>query len=71
VVLDLAMPTLGGHDVFLRLRGINPDVRAVVASGFSLDGEAQAVLDAGARAFVQKPFDRQALARAIAQACAS
>jgi PAS domain S-box-containing protein len=65
VILDMVMPRMGGRDLFLAMRAINPGIRAVLSSGFSLDGEAQAILDAGVRAFVQKPFDRAALARTL------
>jgi len=33
-----------------------PDLKVLVCSGYSIDGPAQAILDAGAEAFIQKPF---------------
>ncbi|MCK6488361.1 MAG: PAS domain S-box protein [Planctomycetes bacterium] len=65
VILDMVMPRMGGRDLFLAMRAVNPGIRAVLSSGFSLDGEAQAILDAGVRAFVQKPFDRATLAHTL------
>ena len=65
------MPKMNGRDTFLALRRINPKVKALLASGHSLDGEAQAVLDEGALGFVPKPFEQTELARKVAEALAS
>ena len=65
VLLDIAMPKMGGYDCFTRLKAINPSVKAIVLSGYSIDGEAQRILDQGALAFIQKPFDLQGLTKAI------
>ena len=56
VVLDMVMPEMGGHDAFLAMKEINPDVKALLSSGYSLAGEARAILDAGVLDFVGKPF---------------
>ena len=71
VILDMVMPKMNGRDTFLALRRINPKVKALLASGHSLDGEAQAVLDEGALGFVPKPFEQTELARKVAEALAS
>jgi CheY-like chemotaxis protein len=65
VILDLVMPMMGGRETFAALRQINPDVRALIATGYSLDGDAQSVLDEGAMGFVQKPFGRSELTKKI------
>jgi CheY-like chemotaxis protein len=69
VVLDMVMPLLDGKSTFYALRRINPNVRVVLASGYSIDGEAQSLLDQGVAAFLQKPFRLGTLADALA--CAS
>ena len=56
VILDLVMPEMSGRDVFLALQKVNPAVRAILVTGFSLNGEAQSILDEGAKGFLQKPF---------------
>jgi PAS domain S-box-containing protein len=66
VILDFVMPEMGGKETFTRLREINPSVAVIIASGYSLEGEVQAVLDEGARDFIQKPFRAAVLARKIA-----
>lgn len=65
VLLDLVMPELSGFDTYLELRRINPDVVVIVTSGYSLEGDVQAVLDAGANGFLPKPFRTADLARKI------
>ena len=66
VILDLIMPRMSGKDTFLAMKEINPDVKVLLASGFSIDGEAQGVMDMGAVGFIQKPFEMNELSKGIA-----
>ncbi len=70
IILDLVMPEMNGRDCFRALKAIDPEVRVLLESGYSLDGEAQAILADGARAFIQKPFRRDELLRRMADAMA-
>ncbi len=56
VILDLIMPKLSGHETFRALRTINPDVKVLLCSGYSLSEQAQEILEEGAAGFLQKPF---------------
>ncbi len=56
VVLDMVMPLLDGKSVYYALRQINPEVQVILASGYSIDGAIQSLLDEGVRRFIQKPF---------------
>ncbi len=56
VILDLIMPEMSGTETFDRLKRIDPAVRVLLSSGYSLEGEAQALLDRGCDGFIQKPF---------------
>lgn len=56
VILDMVMPDMGGGLTFDRLKDIDPDVRVLLSSGYSIDGEASEILDRGCRGFIQKPF---------------
>jgi PAS domain S-box-containing protein len=56
VILDLFMPEMGGKECLRALLQIDPKVRALVASGFTQNGEIRDVLDSGAKGFVGKPF---------------
>jgi len=68
VILDIVMPKMGGADAFTALRAIDPGVKVLVSSGYSIDGEARTLLDAGALGFLQKPFNRAELTRKVAEA---
>lgn len=65
VLLDMVMPHMNGREVFQRLRDINPGVRIVVSSGYSHDRDADYLLEQGAVGFVQKPYRRPDLLRAV------
>jgi len=36
VILDMVMPEMNGRETFLAMRRINPDIRALLSSGYSL-----------------------------------
>jgi PAS domain S-box-containing protein len=56
VILDMIMPGMSGGDTFDRLKSIDPGVRVVLSSGYSIDGDAKAIMDRGVISFLQKPF---------------
>ena len=56
VVLDMIMPGLSGGETYDGLRAINPEVKVLLSSGYSLDGQAAEILDRGCNGFIQKPF---------------
>ena len=65
VILDLIMPGMGGSRCLEELVRMNPEVRVIVASGLVADGYRQEVLDAGARDFLQKPYEMNELVRRV------
>jgi PAS domain S-box-containing protein len=65
VILDLVMPEMSGKDTFRHLQQINPGIIAILTSGYTLDGEVQSILDAGAKGFLQKPFRAAELSRKL------
>ncbi len=65
VVLDMIMPALSGKDTYERLKQINPDVKVLLASGYTLEGQAKEILDSGCNAFIQKPFKIEQLSTMI------
>ncbi len=67
VILDMIMPQMGGRDTFDRLRQINPKVKVLLSSGYSIDGQATSILDRGCNGFIQKPFTVNVLAKKIRQ----
>ncbi len=56
VLSDIGLPVLGGHDVFKKIREINPEAKVIFASGF-FDPETKSELfKAGLKEFIQKPY---------------
>ncbi len=56
VVLDMKMPKMDGRVAFHELRKVNPTAKVILASGYSVDVMVKECLDAGAVAFLSKPF---------------
>jgi len=65
VLLDIIMPNMKGGEVFDRLKKINPDIKVLLSSGYSIDGEASQILERGCSGFIQKPFDMNQLSKNI------
>jgi len=65
VLLDMAMPEIGGGEVFDRIRKINPAVKVLLLSGYSRDGEADEILNRGCSGFIQKPFNIMELSKKL------
>lgn len=68
IVLDYMLPDINGNVVCKRIRE-NPrlaDTKVVVVSGVVNQQEIQGLMDAGASAFVKKPFNIEALMARIA-----
>lgn len=57
VILDMIMPGMGGGETFDKLKEINPQIKVLLASGYSVNGEAGEILSRGCDGFMQKPFD--------------
>jgi two-component system cell cycle sensor histidine kinase/response regulator CckA len=45
------------------MKKINPNVRVLLSSGFSIDGEAAEILERGCDGFIQKPFTIKELSK--------
>lgn len=71
VILDMIMPEMGGGETYDRLKEMDPEVRVLLASGYNVTGQVQAVLDRGCSGFIQKPFDREELSRKIQEVIGS
>ena len=56
VLLDMVMPVMGGGEAFDRMKEINTNVKVLLSSGYSIEGEAKEILNRGCDAFIQKPF---------------
>jgi two-component system, cell cycle sensor histidine kinase and response regulator CckA len=67
ILLDLAMPVMGGEEALPRLRQIQSDVVVVASSGYS-QVEAEERFGAAIDGFIQKPYSAQMLISAIREA---
>ena len=57
VILDMIMPDMGGGETYDLLKEINPQIKVLLSSGYSLEGQAQEIMERGCNGFIQKPFD--------------
>jgi len=65
VILDMMMPKMSGDELFYKLREIDNSIPVLIASGYSSEGRAQALVKDGACGFIQKPFGIEELAETI------
>jgi len=65
VILDLIMPKISGGEVYDKLKEINPQVKVLLSSGYSVDGQATKILKRGCNGFIQKPFNMRDLSRKV------
>jgi two-component system cell cycle sensor histidine kinase/response regulator CckA len=56
VILDMIMPNMSGGEVYDRLKQIDPDIKVLLLSGYSIEGQAREILARGCNGFIQKPF---------------
>jgi CheY-like chemotaxis protein len=63
VVLDMGMPVMGGSECFAAMRQ-RSRVPILVATGYAVDTEAQALVAAGA-GLIEKPFRSEDLVREV------
>ena len=65
VLLDMIMPGMNGGKIYDRIKTMNPQVKVLLISGYSIEGEAREILARGCNGFIQKPFKIKELAKKI------
>lgn len=65
VLLDLNMPYMGGEETLIALRAVNPEVLAIVSSGYTEQKVAPRFKEAPPAAFIQKPYSLAELQQAV------
>jgi CheY-like chemotaxis protein len=65
VILDMIMPGISGGKTYDLLKEINPGVKVLLSSGYSVDGEAAQIMSRGCDGFIQKPFGIKELSQKI------
>ncbi len=64
-ILDVVLPDMGGEAIYSNIIGTRPNLKVIVCSGYSIDGPAQGILNAGAQDFIQKPFSLATLSEKL------
>lgn len=64
-LLDIKLPDMDGGKVYPLIMKARPNLKVIVFSGYSIDGPARKILDAGAQDFIQKPFSLAVLSQKL------
>jgi two-component system cell cycle sensor histidine kinase/response regulator CckA len=63
--MDMVMPNMGGGEAYDRMKEINPRVKVLLSSGYSIDREAKEILARDCDGFIQKPCTIKELSEKI------
>jgi len=67
VLLDMIMPEMNGREAFFKMREIKEDVKVIISSGFSKDGDLDELNQNGLKAFIHKPYRISELSQVLAK----
>jgi len=65
IILDMEMPGLNGLETFIELEKIKENVKVIISSGFSKEGNVKTALTKGAKTFLKKPYRLKELSKNI------
>lgn len=65
VILDIVMPEVGGIEALQVIREVSPDVPIVMLSSAGTPQKLMQTLKMGAIDFIQKPYTKEQIARAV------
>ena len=65
VLLDMIMPDMSGSETYDRMKEIDPDIKVLLSSGYSINGQATEIMDRGCNGFIQKPFKMKELSQKL------
>ena len=66
-IIDMIMPHMNGSECFKALYKINPEVKAILATGYDMSERTQEVLTKSIAGFLQKPFKESTLLKMISE----
>ncbi len=64
-LLDIKLPDIDGRKLYPLIMKARSNLKVIVFSGYSIDGPAREILDAGAQDFIQKPFSLATLSEKL------
>jgi PAS domain S-box-containing protein len=67
VILDIIMPGMSCEETVAAIRELCPSPKILLSSGYSIDGQATALLAQGCDGFLAKPFDLAQLSAKLAE----
>jgi len=56
VIMDMIIPGMPGKETYDSLKKIDPKIKVLLSSGYSITGQAAEILERGCNGFIQKPF---------------
>jgi len=56
VIMDMIIPGMSGKELYDNLKVIDPEIKVLLSSGYSISGQAAEILERGCNGFIQKPF---------------
>ena len=65
VLLDMIMPGMCGEEAFQKFKEIDPQIKILLCSGYSIHGEASRIMEQGCDGFIQKPFSIKELSSKV------
>ncbi len=65
IIIDMLMPVMDGKETFQILKSLDPNVRVLLATGYSMDKSAQELMSAGVLGYLHKPFNIQELSQKV------
>jgi len=63
----MMMPGMDGGVVFDSIKAIHPELKVLLSSGYSEEGEAASIMARGCDGFIQKPFKLDRLSMKVRQ----
>lgn len=70
VLLDLVMPQQDGKQALRRILELDPDARVVILSSLGAQNDIEECLRVGAKSYLQKPIDPDAMVRVLRETVA-
>jgi len=67
VMLDLVMPRFDGKKTLKKLRELDNDANIIICSSLGSEGDIEYCLSAGAKFYLQKPYELAGVQNALAQ----